>query len=104
MTRAPGSLFVKDPDSTEPIGVDWTAYLAELGASVTIVSSIWVITGPDAVLTQASDAILAGNLKTQVYLSGGTLGFRYTVTNRITTNSSPAVVDDRSVFVLVQQQ
>jgi hypothetical protein len=99
--RTPGDLVQKDPDSDEPYGFDWTAWLAELGAGVVIGTSIWTIAGDDAVLTQHGASILAGNLKTQVYVAAGTVGKRYTVSNRITTNSSPPVTDERSFRCLV---
>jgi hypothetical protein len=107
MSRRPGDLITKDPNSDEPQGFDWTAWLAELGASVEILTSTWTITGPDSVLTSHDGSlVLVGGLKlkTQVYLAAGTLGGRYTVTNRVVTNSSPAVTDDRSFQLLVQNK
>ncbi len=104
MSRRPGQLIVKDPSSIEPQGFDWTDFLAELGAGVLISTSTWTITGPDSVLTVANDSIVTGSLKTKAFLSAGTLGARYTVTNRIVTNSIPAVTDDRSFQVLIQQR
>lgn len=104
MSRKPGDLIVKDPSSDEPQGFDWTAWLAELGASVTIQTSTWTVTGSDSVLTTHDPSVLSGNLKTQVYLAAGTLGVRYTVTNRVVTNSSPAVTDERSFEVLIQDR
>lgn len=103
MSRLPGELILKDPSADEPQGFDWTDYLAELGA-VTITTSTWTITGPDALLTQHDKSIVAGSLKTQVYLTAGTLGTRYIVTNQIVTNSSPTVTDERSFEVLVQNR
>lgn len=104
MSRKPGDLITKDPAADEPQGFDWTAWLAELGASVQITTSTWSITGTDAVLTSHDPSIVSGNLKTQVYLAAGTAGVRYTVTNHIVTNSSPAVTDERSFDVLVQDR
>ena len=104
MTRYAGDLVSKDPGSTEPFGIDWTDYLAELGEGVTISTSTWTISGQDSVLTSGNDSILSGSLKTQVFLAAGTLGGLYTVTNRITTSSSPTVTDERSFLVLVEQQ
>jgi len=104
MSRKPGDLIVKDPSSDEPQGFDWTAWLLELGAGVIVNTSTWTITGPDAVLTKHDDTIVAAGLKTQLYLAAGTAGGRYTVTNRVITNSSPAVTDERSFDVLVQQR
>ena len=102
--RAPGDLILKDPSSDEPQGFDWTAWLAELGGSVTITTSTWTITGSDAVLTYHDGSIVAGALKTQAYFAAGTVGVKYMVVNRIVTNSSPAVTDERSFYVLVQNR
>ena len=104
MSRKPGDLIIKDPSADEPQGFDWTDYLAELGASITIQTSTWTLSGPDAVLTKHDPAILTGSLKTQIYLAAGTTGSRYTLTNRIVTTSSPAVTDERSFDVLVQDR
>lgn len=102
--RKPGSLVLKDPSSDEPQGFDWTVWLAELGASVTIATSTWTITGPDAVLTKHDESIVTGNRKTQAYFAAGTQGKKYTVTNRVVTNSAPAVTDERSFLYLVQSR
>lgn len=102
--RRPGSLVQKDPQSDEPQGFDWTAWLAELGAGVTIATSTWTITGPDAVLTTHDASIVSGGVKTQAYFAAGTVGSQYTVTNRVITNSSPAVTDERSFVVLVSNR
>lgn len=102
MSRRAGDLIVKDPQSVEPFGFDWTAWLAEIGVSETISTSTYTVTGQDGVLTTASPSIVTGNLKTQVKLVGGTAGRRYTLTNHIVTSSGFA--DDRSCSVLVQQR
>ena len=105
MSRKPGDLIEKDPSATEPQGFDWTDYLLELGAGVLIATSTWAVdSGPDAILTLANDSIVVGSLKTQVYLVAGTLGGRYTVRNRIVTNSTPPVTDDRSFDVFMVQR
>ena len=96
-----GDLCTKDPDATQwAKGIDWTNYCTE--RSTTIASSTWTITGADSSLTNAADSIVTGNLKTQIKLSGGTVGITYTVTNRITTAAGG--VDDRSLFVLIEQR
>lgn len=94
----------KDPSSVEPYGFDWTAYLAGLGSSVTIAASTWTVQGNDAALTVSNPSVVTGGKKTQMYLSGGTVGLRYTVTNRIHTTGTPAVVADRSLYVLIRNQ
>jgi hypothetical protein len=104
MSRELSQALVKDPDSTEPVSLDWSAYLAELGSGVQILTSTWAVSGPDALLMAVSATVLSGRVQTQAFLQGGTVGFRYTVTNHIVTNSTVAVVDDRSFKVIVQQR
>jgi len=101
MTRRPGDLIVKDPSSIEPQGIDWTAYLAELGAGVTITTSTYAVS-PVGGITLSNAAITAGNLKTEVMLTGGTVGVRYTITNHIVTSNT--VTDERSFDVLVEDR
>src|SRR5262245_22958204 len=101
MSRAPGDRIDKAPTSFEPQGLDWTAHLAELGAGVTITTSTWAVSGPDSALSLSDASILAGSVRTQVWLTGGTLGAIYLVTNTITTNSSPAAIDPRSFYVRI---
>lgn len=105
MMRRPGDLIQHDPSAIEPEGFDWTEYLEELGDTVTVSSSTWTVStivDDTSPLTLTSPSIVNGNLKTQVTLSLGTVGSRYTVTNHITT--STAVQDDRSFKVLVVQR
>lgn len=104
MSRKPGDLITKDPSSSEPQGFDWTEYLAELGTGIAISTSTWAVSGPDSALTTSSPTVLAGSLKTKVTLGGGTLGATYQVTNQIVTDSTPAVTDERSFSVLVEQR
>jgi hypothetical protein len=116
MSRSLGNLVVKDPQSDEPWGMDWTDFVDELGVSSTIATSTWTITRTDG---QPSDlsmhdasfgttAYIDGQTQTghftQVYLAGGTRGRKYRVTNEIVTNNTPPVTDERSFFVLVQDR
>src|SRR5262245_20984246 len=103
MTRELIELVTKDPVSVEPYGLDWTEYLAELGDEVIIIDAEWSIEGPDETLTVAGDDILEGR-KTRAMLSGGTRYSRYTVINRITTNTAPQVVDERTFEVYVDRR
>lgn len=105
MSRKPGDLILKDPQSVEPYTFDWTAYLLELGEDVLIETHELFIdpVGAEspAALVIDSDSILAGNRKVQLWFSGGTKGSVYTLTCRMTTNSTPPATDDRSVKIKV---
>jgi hypothetical protein len=95
------SLVTKDPNSIEYFIVDWTDQLA---TAVTIVTSTWEIAGPNALLTKDQESVVTGNKKTQLRLSAGTLHRRYTVTNRIVTNETPAQTKDASFTVLIESK
>jgi len=83
----------KDPDAVLDYSVDWDAWLS----GDTITSSQWIVTGQDSDLVVDSEA--NSTTAATVWLSGGTLGVTYTVTNRITTGEGRT--DDRSIAVTV---
>jgi hypothetical protein len=97
-----GGLITKDPDSSKTYTFDWDA--ENLGASVTITTSTWEITGSDSDLTYDNATILSGSRKTRVRLLGGTVGVKYRVRNRILTNETPAQTKDRSFYVLIEEK
>lgn len=82
--------FTKDPQATLDYTVDWSAWLG----TDTIATSTWVL---DAGITQ-TNASLSGALAT-VWVSGGSVGNTYSVTNRITTAAGRT--DDRSILIRV---
>lgn len=88
--------IAKDPDSILDYTIDWSAWLADSGAD-TIASSTWVVA---AGLTN-NNATRTSTTAT-VWLSGGTAGTTYRVTNRITTAGGRTA--DRSFDVVVQSQ
>lgn len=79
MATGTPSAFRQDADATLDYGADWTAWLA---ANETITTSDWIIDPTDLVKGATDQA--AG--KTTVWLSGGSPGKIYTVTNRVTTS------------------
>jgi hypothetical protein len=84
----------KDPDSIIDYGVDWSNWLA---TGETIVTSIWPDIG-DLVSESESNTTTA----TAIFISGGTLGATYTLTNRITTNQGRT--EDRSMHIACQSK
>jgi hypothetical protein len=108
MKPKPGDPIPKDPNSVEPWVMNWTAWLAGLldtdgaVAGDTIADSAWTVHGPDSSLLVDADSIVTGSLKTQVQVSGGTVGEVYKVTNRITT--SRGFIDDRSITFRVVEK
>lgn len=80
--------FLKDPNAVLDYQIDWSTWLG----SDTIASSSWVIpTG----ITEDSDSNTTTTAT--VWLSGGTAGTTYTVTNRIVTAGGRT--EDRSLTI-----
>ena len=87
----------KDPQAVLDYVYDWTTYLADISdtlATITIVA--------DTGITVNSSAILPGNLKAIVWLSGGTLGVKYAVTCHMTTAGGRT--DDRTFYVKIKDK
>lgn len=83
--------FTKDPDDVLDYSFDWTAWMA---TSETISTSTW-IPSPGIVVNSTANTTLVAT----VWLSGGTAGIPYTVTNRIVTNQGRTV--DRTMTIRV---
>lgn len=74
------SLFVKSPTAVLDFGFDWTDWL---DSGETIEASSWSV--PSG-LTNAGETF--STTQTKIWLSGGTAGTEYTVTNTIETTES----------------
>lgn len=86
--------FRKDPASVLDYGIDWSDWLA---SGEIISTSTWTVpTG----ITKDSDS--KGDESTIVWLSGGTAGMAYEITNKITTSDSRTV--ERTIEVIVEQR
>jgi hypothetical protein len=109
-----GGLTTKDPNSSEVFHFDWDN--EHLYSTALISSSSFFISGTDAVLTKDNEGIgpsnllldngttLHANRYTQLRLIAGTLGVKYTVTNRIVTNEAIPQTKDASFKVLIQER
>ena len=86
--------FTKDPNAVLDYSVEWSKWLA----GDQIATSEWSVS--DSSLEATDDSITA--TRTAVWLSGGTVGQLYTVTNRITTAGGRT--DERSFMVQVQDR
>lgn len=86
-------LFKKDPAAILDYSIDWSLWLN----GDTIATSSWTV---PAGLTKQSDT--NNTSSTTVWLSGGTLGQTYTVTNRITTANGRT--DERSILIKVEDR
>jgi hypothetical protein len=85
------SQFTKDPNALLDYTIDWTDWLD----GDTIASSSWT---PDAGLTATAPSHTTTAATT--WLSGGTVGATYRVTNRITTAAGRT--DDRSLYITIK--
>jgi len=88
------NLFYKDPDALKDYAVDWTDWLD----GDTIAASQWIDATDD--LTIESDSFTS--TVAIAWISGGTVGQTYVVTNRITTAAGR--IDDRSIEIRIQEQ
>lgn len=85
--------FEKDPNAVLDYEIDWSTWLG----TDTISSSSWTV---DAGITEDSDT--STTTTSTVWLSGGTAGKTYTVTNRIATAAGRT--DDRSIEIIVRDK
>lgn len=81
----------KDPDEIDDRDIDWTPYLLLFGETVpsdvidTTKATLWKIDGPDAALVVGPLGKQDNATLTKIWLSGGTVGAVYTLTNRVVT-------------------
>lgn len=87
--------FIKDPDAVLDYGFDWSDWLA---AGETIVSSAWAADSSD--ITIDSDTF--GDTSATVWLSGGTVGTEYKLTNHIVTSAGRE--DDRTIVIKAKER
>lgn len=86
--------YIKDPNAVLDYIVDWTSFLA--GDTIPIGGSTWVV---QSGITKDTDT--RTTTSTTIWLSGGTLGQKYALTNRIATAGGR--VEDRTIYVKVKE-
>ena len=85
--------FSKDSDAVLDYAIDWSEWLGK----DTISTSTWLVpSGLTEVTSSKTDTV------TTIWLSGGTPGRAYNVTNRIATAGGRT--DDRSLRIRVEQR
>jgi hypothetical protein len=94
MTLRPGDSITKDPDAVLKYVMDWSDWL---DTGETISTSTWTV---DSGITKDSDTNTTTTAT--ITLSGGTVGEKYRITNRIVTSGSQT--DDRSFYVYVNER
>jgi hypothetical protein len=85
--------FIKDPDAVLDYTGDWSAWLGD----DTIVSSTWDIPSGITLDSDTNDATTV-----TIWLSGGTAGTKYQLTNHIVTTGGRA--DDRTIAISVKEK
>lgn len=92
----------KTPGATLPIFLSWAAWVKgerdQLELPVAITSSVW--TGPGGIELLTSPPEILSGTRTGVWISGGTLGGRYEITNTIETDQGHVGIA-RSILVIV---
>lgn len=86
-------IFTKDPSAVLDYQVDWSTWLD----GDTITTSAWVVPAGITETTSTNTATTA-----TIWLSGGTAGERYRVTNRIVTAGGRT--DDRTITIRVEDK
>ena len=106
ITIEDGGLAIKDPADISVYQFNWDA--RHLAPAVTITGNTFTITAirpvGDTALTKDNESVVTGNRKTQLRLTGGTVGAKYRIDNRIVTNETPAQTKERSFYVQVEQK
>lgn len=85
--------ITKDPDANLEYGLNWEPWLD----GDTIASSTWAADQVGLTLSNSTHS----TTKTTIWISGGVEGTVYIVTNHITTTSTPARQEDRSIRITV---
>lgn len=85
---------IKDPDSKLDYGFDWSSWLA---TGETILTSTWTV---ETGLTKVSDS--NSTTATTIWVTGGTVGESYVITNHITTSDGRE--DDRSHVLKIKDR
>lgn len=85
--------YTKDPNATLDYSLEWAEWLGE----DTLTGAEWI--APEDLTVESSNFT---NTLATVWLSGGTLQEKYTVTCRITTAGGR--VDDRSISIQIKEK
>ena len=93
----------KDPDSIVDYGRNWGGSEGWLNDSETIGTSIWIITSDDEEIpTLIEESKGFDSISTSIWLSGGTPGLKYKLTNRILTSDNR--LEDRTGILTVEEK
>lgn len=88
--------YIKDPEAKLDYSVDWAPWLQ---AGETVTASTWQV---PAGLTQTTPSPSFTDTETTIWLTGGTVGETYLVTNHVTTSDTRQ--DDRSFTIMIVER
>ena len=97
-----GSYINKDPDSYLDYSIDWSDWLDGGDTLSTSTWTIEAITGDAAPLATDSDTLNTSLSIATIFLSAGTAGNHYTVTNEIVTTNG--LTDQRYFRIFVKER
>jgi len=101
ISAAGKATITKDPDAVLDYTFDWTDWL--LAVTDTILSAEAIVENDTVCDVTVDDTEVTDmDTKVVVWLSGGIIGKTATVRCRITTNSTPARIDDRTIYVKIK--
>ena len=86
-------IFTKDPDATLDYTFDWSEWLQD-GESITSHD----VDVPEGITL---DEVAASATAVTAWLTGGTASGRYSIRCRITTDNTPARIDDRTIEIQI---
>lgn len=89
--------FIKDPNAVMDFGVDWSNWL---GVD-TLSTSAWSITTTATSPALVIDSDVSNTTVATVWLSGGKVGTKYALLNRVTTAGGRT--NDRTIYVQVKE-
>jgi len=89
------SPWIHDPNDVLDYVINWTSFLSQI--EDTIVTSTWIV--PTGITKNSQEATTT---TTKIWLSGGIVGTKYGITNRIETAGGRTV--DQTVYVKVKEQ
>lgn len=87
--------FIKDPDSLQrTFGIDWAGFLEGLAFA----SSLWTLMSGTVIITSNTTSTTFSFVE----LSGGTVGEKCTLRNRVTR--SDGEMDDQTIYVKIKEK
>lgn len=87
--------FVKDPNGIRTFGINWAAFLGAL----TFGTSVWSVVSGTVVI----DSNTTSTSYALVKLSGGTVGEKCALRNRV-TRTVDGEVDDQTIYVRISEK